>query len=178
MTIGRSGRGRGFRLVAGIALLSFMASVPGRAWAAPHQQPAPGAPPSPSPGDVVAPFQAEGLDGQIQHVTYPKGSVTVLLFFLSSCPTCHKMIPEWNRAYERRPKGITVVGVLMDQEPPGFFMATPISFPVVRSPGRQFLQSYKVHRAPVTLRVAGGGRVEDVGIGVVDPIRLGQIMRP
>ena len=55
-----------------------------------------------APGDMVQPFDAEGLDGVVKHVDYPKGSATVLLFFLSGCPTCHKMIPEWNRAYERR----------------------------------------------------------------------------
>ena len=71
-----------------------------------------------------------------------------------------------------------MVGVLMDQEPPGFFSAMPISFPVVRSPGRPFLQSLKVNRAPVTLRVAAGGKVEDVGVGLLDPIRLGEFFHP
>ena len=55
-------------------------------WAAPATQSAPSPTPAPAPGDVVPAFQAEGLDGQVQHVTYPKGSTTVLFFFLSSCP--------------------------------------------------------------------------------------------
>jgi peroxiredoxin len=142
------------------------------------QAPAATPTPIPQPGDVLAPFQAEGIDGQTKQISYPKGSVTVLFFFLSGCPTCHRMIPEWNRAFERRPKGINVIGVLMDQEPPGFFMATPISFPVVRSPGREFLASYKIHRAPVTLRIGPSGKVEEAALGIVDPIRLGEIMRP
>ena len=55
--------------------------------------------PSPAPseflkiGDVVAPFDAEGIDGEVRHVVFPKGSTTVLLFFLSGCPVCHRMIP-------------------------------------------------------------------------------------
>jgi len=68
--------------------------------------------------------------------------------------------------------------VLMDQEPPGFFAATPIAFPVVRSPGREFLQSLKVNRAPVTLRLAEGGKVVDAALGVIDPIRLGEFFHP
>ncbi len=141
--------------------------------------PAPEASPAltPAPGDSVPAFVASGIDGATQYVTFPKGAATVLLFFLSGCPTCHRMIPEWNRAYERRTPGLNVIGVLMDQEPPGFFVATPIAFPVVRSPGREFLKSLKIQRAPLTLRVGPGGKVEDVALGIVDPIRLGEIFR-
>jgi peroxiredoxin len=131
----------------------------------------------PSPGDVIPAFVADGIDGTSEYVDFPKGSTTVVLFFLSGCPTCHKLIPEWNRAFERRPAGLRVIGVLMDQEPPGFFLATPLSFPVVRAPGREFLKSVKVNRAPVTMRVGPGGKLEDVGIGLLDPIRLGELFR-
>ena len=129
-------------------------------------------------GETVSAFDAEGVDGAVKHVTFPKGSSTVLLFFLSGCPTCHKMIPEWNRAYERKPPKLNVIGVLMDREPPGFFDATKIAFPVVRSPGRDFLEIWKVRRAPMTVRVGAGGVVEEAQMGLMDPIRLGEIFRP
>jgi len=129
-------------------------------------------------GETVSGFDAESVDGAVKHVTFPKGSDTVLLFFLSGCPSCHKMIPEWNRAYERRPPKLNVIGVLMDREPPGFFQATKIAFPVVRSPGRDFLEIWKVRRAPMTVRVGSGGTVEEAEVGIVDPIRLGEIFRP
>lgn len=129
-------------------------------------------------GDTMMPFDALGLDATMKHVDYPKGSATVLLFFLSGCPTCHKMIPEWNRAYERRPPKLNVIGVLMDREPPGFFQHTRLAFPVVRSPGRAFLTAWKVHQAPMTVRVGPGGKVEDAQIGIIDRIRLGEIFRP
>jgi hypothetical protein len=129
-------------------------------------------------GDVVTPFDAEGVDGQIKHVVFAKGSNTVLLFFLSGCPVCHRMIPEWNRAFERKAKSLQVVGVLMDKEPPGFFMATPISFPVVRSPGGDFNKRFKIQRVPMSLRIAPGGRVEDLAVGQIDAIRLGEVFRP
>ncbi len=135
-------------------------------------------PPAPSKGDVVPAFETTGIDGQPRKVEFPKGSETVLLFFLSGCPSCHKMIPEWNRAYQRRPKGLDVVGVIMDQEPPGFWAARSIAFPVVRAPGRQFLRSLNVNRAPLTLRVTEGGAIEDLALGVTDPIRLGELFKP
>ena len=141
--------------------------------------PAEAAPPSsPSKGDVIPAFESIGIDGKPHKLDFPEGSKTVLLFFLSGCPSCHKMIPEWNRAYERRPDGLEVVGVIMDQEPPGFWSTMTIVFPVVRSPGRQFLRSLNVNRAPLTLRVVGGGTVEDLALGVTDPIRIGELFRP
>ena len=141
--------------------------------------PAGAAPPSsPSKGDVIPAFESIGIDGKPHKLDFPEGSKTVLLFFLSGCPSCHKMIPEWNRAYERRPDGLDVVGVIMDQEPPGFWSTMSIAFPVVRSPGRQFLRSLNVNRAPLTLRVVGGGTVEDLALGVTDPIRIGELFRP
>jgi thiol-disulfide isomerase/thioredoxin len=135
-------------------------------------------PASPSKGDVVPAFETLGVDGKPVKVDFPKGSKTVLLFFLSGCPTCHKMIPEWNRAFERKAKDLKVVGVIMDQEPPGFWGTMPIAFPVIRSPGRAFLSGLNVNRAPLTLRVAAGGRIDDLALGLVDPIRLGELFAP
>jgi hypothetical protein len=136
------------------------------------------APPVVAPGYVVPEFDAQGVDGTTRHVAYPKGSATVLLFFLSSCPTCHKQIPEWNRAYQRRARTVNVVGVILDREPPGFFEAYPVAFPVVRSPGKQFLDTFKVSRTPTTLRIGPGGKVESHGVGLLDPITLGEVFRP
>lgn len=133
---------------------------------------------APAPGDIIPAFDAQSLGGSVQRVDFPKGSHTVLLFFLSSCSVCHRMIPEWNRAFERRPPALQVLGVLLDKEPPGFFLLTPVAFPVVRAPSREFLQKHRIQHAPVTLRVGPGGKVEDVGVGIVDPIRLGEIFRP
>jgi len=145
------------------------------AGAAAMQAPVP-SPAALAPGDVVPPFDAEGIDGAMHHVAYGK-TPTILLFFLSSCPHCQKQIPEWNRACERRPPGVNVVGVMLDREPPGFFMALPVSFPVLRSPSREFTRTFKVARVPMTVRVGAGGKVEDVGAGPQDPIRLGELFR-
>jgi len=135
-------------------------------------------PQAPSTGDVIPAFESMGIDGKPRKVDFPRGSETVLLFFLSGCPHCHKMIPEWNRAYGRRPQGLEVLGVIMDQEPPGFWATMPVAFPVVRAPGRQFLRSLNVNRAPLALRVGEGGKIEDLILGETDPIRLGQLFKP
>jgi len=163
--------GRRALLAAAAALLAVPAAAQN---AAPPAAP----PPAPSKGDVVPAFETLGIDGQAHKVSFPKGSKTVLLFFLSGCPHCHKMMPEWNRAYERRAKGLTVLGVIMDQEPPGFWSTMPVSFPVLRAPGREFLRQLNINRAPLALRVAEGGKIEDLAPGETDLIRLGEIFKP
>lgn len=159
------------RVVAALALAAAVAA-PAAA------QDGHGGAPAPAVGDLVAAFDGQALDGTMKRVAFDAKGSTVLLFFLSSCPTCHRMIPEWNRAFQRRSQGLAVVGVLMDREPPGFFSRYPVAFPVVRAPGREFLQRLKVSRAPLMLRVARGGRVEDVAVGLNDPIRVGEMFRP
>jgi hypothetical protein len=134
--------------------------------------------PAPSKGDVVPPFEATGVDGKPHKFDFPRGSRTVFLIFLSGCPGCHKMIPEWNRAYARRPEGLRVVGMILDQEPPGFWSTISVAFPVVRGPARRFLRDIHVNRVPLTLRVIEGGVVEDLALGVTDPIRLGELFKP
>jgi hypothetical protein len=126
-------------------------------------------------GETVSPFEATGVDGTIHEIKY--SSTTVLVFFLSGCPTCHKMLPEWNWAFERKGKGVQMVGILMDREPPGFFSVNPVSFPVVRAPSREFGRIFKVARVPITLRVAAGGKVESAEMGLLDRIRLGALVR-
>jgi hypothetical protein len=132
---------------------------------------------APSLGDILPAFVADTVEGKSEYVDFPKGSATVLVFFLSSCPHCHKMIPLWNKAFETKPPTVKMIGVIMDQEPPGFFTGLPVSFPVVRSPGRAFLNSIKVRRVPLTLRVGAGGTVEDEVLGEIDPDRLQQFFK-
>jgi hypothetical protein len=160
------------RLMAGLALLSVLLPAGG----AGAESPAP--PPRPAAGDVVPPFDGQTLDGGPAQITYTDGSVTVLLFFLSSCPTCHKMIPEWNAMFGRRPKNVRIIGILMDREPPGFFEAMPVAFPVVRASNREILRAYKVHQTPTMVRIGPGGKVQDVTVGWVDRMRVGEMFRP
>jgi hypothetical protein len=152
-------------------------------WAHATQAPAPAASPTPPPpvflkaGEKVLPFDAEGIDGAMRHVDFPKKQTTILVLFSSGCPHCHKMIPEWNKWFGMRSSKMAMIGILIDREPPGFFERIPIAFPVLRAPGRTFLDDYKVARVPITLRVAPGGVVEDIGVGELDGIRLGQLFR-
>ena len=151
----------------------LVALRPGRA--APRDAPHPPV----APGYVVPEFTRAGAwTARRAQVAFPKGSATVLLFFLSSCPTCHKMIPEWNRAYQRRPKNVNVVGVILDREPPGFFEAYPVAFPVVRSPGREFLARTRSRARRPRCAWPPAARSRTTARGCSTPSRLGEYFRP
>jgi thiol-disulfide isomerase/thioredoxin len=165
------------RLSAAIAVSMLLAL--GTSAAASAAAPAPAASPALlAPGDVVQPFEAARLDGSMQRIEYPKGKNTVILFFLSSCSVCHRMIPLWNEFYGRKAKDLQVVGVMLDREPPGFFTAMPVAFPIVRSPGPALHQMFKLRHVPLMVRVGAGGRVDAVSEGITDQIKLGEIFRP
>jgi hypothetical protein len=127
-------------------------------------------------GDILPAFDAETVAGGQDKVDFKQP--TVLLFFLSSCSHCHRQIPDWNRAFLRKKDSPRVVGVIMDREPPGFFSLTTVAFPVLRAPGGEFRRTFKVKSVPMTVRVGPGGVVEDVAMGNIDPIRLGELFRP
>jgi len=75
------------------------------------------------------------------------------------------MIRIWNRAYQTRPPLVEVVGVVMDQEAPGFWQAIHVAFPVYRGPGRKSLSIRGINRVPLAVRLGPGGVVEDTVLG-------------
>jgi thiol-disulfide isomerase/thioredoxin len=155
-----------------VALISALA-VPVSAQV-PSPSPTP-LPPLLAPGEAVPAFEAEAIAGGSQRVAWDKAAATVVIFFSSGCPHCQRMLPLWNEAFPRRGKGVQVVGVLTDHEPPGFFELRPVVFPVVRLPNRDLANAFKVSRVPLTVRVGPDGKVVDTAPGEVDLIRLGQL---
>ncbi len=164
------------KLLSAVLIASFAVGLaPAAAVSADTSSPAPA--PGLARGDVIAPFDSYTVDGDPLHLDFPKGSSTVLLFFLSSCPVCHRMLPIWSETYANKPTSLRVVGVILDREPRGFFSINPIAFPVTRPPTPAWLQALKIRHVPMTVRVGPGGRVEDLAEGVLDPIRLGELFR-
>jgi hypothetical protein len=163
-----------------LLVLAATAVFSGPFAAAADAPPAPPAPavPTMSPGDIMPTFDATALDGSTTQIRFPKGHVTVMVFFLSSCHVCHSMMPEWNRAFERMPEGIHMIGVMLDKAPPRVLADLAIQFPVVYMPEDPFRQQIKVHRVPQTMRIKEGGVIEDVAMGKIDAMRLGEFFGP
>lgn len=156
-----------------VVLLAF--TPPGTAQG---PSPAPAAREGLAPGDPAPSFDVESLADVVAPVDFAKDGSTLLLFFLASCPHCKHMIPHWNAAYEKRPAGLKVIGVMLDREPPGFFQLIPIAFPVVHAADpREVGRLYKVTKVPMTVRVGARGNVEDIGTGPLDDARLSELFK-
>jgi hypothetical protein len=134
-------------------------------------------PPTLKKGDTAAVIETTALDGAPRTINYPKGKITVLLFFMSSCHVCHGMIPEWNEAYARRTSDVDIVGVMVDEAPAEYLTKLGIQFPIVKAPAN-FRDTFKVFQVPQTVRVLPGGIVDDIATGHIDAMRLGELVRP
>jgi hypothetical protein len=143
------------------------------------QEPAAPTAPQLAPGDAVAAFEAQGLNGMNYTIEFPKnGPTTVLLVFLASCPHCRATLPIWSGAFDKRPEGLKVQAIMLDEAPPGFFAFHKVTFPVLRAVDRRDVsQKLKVNRVPMTVRIKPGGVVEDVVQGELDAERVSQLFR-
>jgi thiol-disulfide isomerase/thioredoxin len=174
------------RPLVGVVLLSIVGTLGTGSLSS--QSPAPtAASPTPTPmpplaaGDVIAPFQARGYANEtpLYTVDFPKtGPTTVLLIFLSTCPHCHKMIPVWNKALEKKPKDLKVLGIMLDEGGPGFFQAFKIVFPVLRPAlPTEFANLLKIRNVPMTIRIKPGGIVESIAVGDPDAAKVPDLFR-
>lgn len=127
-------------------------------------------------GDRVPEFEAERIDGEARRVDYGGGD-TVLLFFLSRCPTCHEMFADWNEAYGSSRGDVEVLGVMLDREPADFFDSHPIDFPVVRA-AHHLWSKYGVRKVPLTVRVSSEGIVTAVADHEADAAEIARVFLP
>lgn len=144
------------------------------------QAPAPTPTPrvGPAPGAAAPTFAVESLVGTVAPIEYASNAPTVLLFFLASCPHCKHMLPHWNEAYEKRPAGVKVLGVMLDREPRAYFRLNPVAFPVVHAADpREVGRLFNVTKVPLVVRVGASRTVEDVEAGPAEPARLAQLFK-
>jgi thiol:disulfide interchange protein DsbD len=109
-------------------------------------------------GEHAARFTA--LDGAMIDGS---GKVLVLDFWATWCVPCIQEMPEFNRLYhDLSPKGLTVVGVAMDEEGAAivepFLAKHPVDYPVaLGSP--ELAKKYAVENYPVTLIFGRSGKL-------------------
>jgi thiol-disulfide isomerase/thioredoxin len=69
------------------------------------------------PGQAVAPFDTELLDGRSLRAEALKGKVVLVVFWATWCPPCQRELPELQRLYERyRSKGFEILALSIDAD--------------------------------------------------------------
>jgi thiol:disulfide interchange protein DsbD len=124
-------------------------------------QAAAAAPPAAAAGDGNAIPELTGLDGK--PLTLPAGKVVVVNFWATWCLPCIKEMPSFNKLqHEYAAKGVTVVGIGMDEEGVSrikpFLAKHPLDYTVaVGKP--VFNDTYKLDLLPVTLIFDRNGKL-------------------
>ena len=145
-----------FRFSASLALAGALAGTAGAALA-PTQATQP---PTLAAGERVQPFDAPSPSGATRQVNYPKGTVTVLLFFSSWCTTCAERqdaLSELARGLRDR---VVFVGVVTEDEPAeldSYLRTHRAEFPVVVDTDGTISRSYAVREPGAVVLVAKGG---------------------
>ncbi len=114
-------------------------------------------------------FTAPTLLGDTVSLTQFRGRVVVLNFWATWCGPCKMEIPALQRLYrEMGPRGLAVVAVSEDEDPPGkspvkdigsFAVTRGMTFPILLDPTGRIQDLYGVRGIPTTFLLDRDGRV-------------------
>lgn len=143
--------GAGLALVLGVAALAGTGSKP-------------------APARAAAPtFAAPSLLGDTVSLAQLRGRVVVLNFWATWCPPCREEMPALQRLHGRLgARGLSVVGVAEDENPPGqspvadifsFMISRRLSFSVLLDPTGRVEDLFGVGGYPTTIVLDRRGRI-------------------
>ncbi|MGB0035097.1 MAG: TlpA disulfide reductase family protein [Candidatus Acidiferrales bacterium] len=119
----------------------------------------------------MPPFLVNDLDGKVVSTAEWHGKVVLLNFWATWCPPCRMEIPELIALTERYKDRLQVVGISLDDAPPGevkaFAKEMGINYPVVIG-GREILAEYGgVPALPTTFVANPDGRIVQKHVGFI-----------
>jgi len=135
----------------------------------------------PSPGEPARPFTLPDLEGRQVSLASFKGSLVLLHFWATWCPTCRQEMSLLEEAARAHQKGFVILGVNLGEKRgrvASYVEAAGITFPVLLDGRGKVASAYDVLSLPITLVVAPDGRVADrVRMGSLDREGLEEIVR-
>lgn len=112
------------------------------------------------PGETVgqAPSLLDAVTGD--SISYPSGAATLLLVFRSTCPTCERAAPAWNRLAAGGAWETTAIG-LESPQTAAVYAAThlPAARVAVPQDVDRFARRFRINVVPTTLVIDREGRL-------------------
>ena len=103
-------------------------------------------------GDIIPDFEVVMSDGETVTDQILQESVSVVMFFHTSCPDCQQVLPQMQRVYdEYAPKGIRIV--LISREDPkesveSFWLENGLKMPYSAQNNRKVYEKFAATRIP------------------------------
>lgn len=142
--------------------------------------PAPAAGP-PAPGEPARPLTLQDLEGRQVSLSSYRGSLVLLHFWATWCPTCRGEMSLLEEAARAHPRGFVILGVNLGEKRAkvaSYVEASGITFPILLDGRGKVASAYGVLSLPITIVIAPDGRVaERVQMGSLDRDGLDAILR-
>lgn len=119
------------------------------------------------PGDRAPLLMGYTLDGA-PYVEQPEGTLTLLVFFKESCPTCRLILPRLEALRRAYPEpGWRILGI--GQDPPdalsAFLQALGLSLPVIADGAFASSAAYRLTHVPTLFLIQPDGRIDHITVG-------------
>jgi hypothetical protein len=133
------------------------------------------------PGDVVSAFDAEKPDGGIENIEYSDNRKTLLFVLSSTCGTCRKNLPYWNRILGEIQGDVRVFGFIVGggssyQKEQALLDSGEIRFPVFRFRDEETRARYKATKVPQTILIGRAGKVEMCLMGLLSDEQVDELL--
>ncbi len=121
------------------------------------------------PGDRAPLLIGFTLDGQ-PYLEQPEGSLTILVFFKASCPTCRLLLPRLENLHRAYPSsGWRLLGIGQDtpQTLQHLTQELQLSFPILVDHELTSSLNYRLTHVPTTFLIHPNGQIAHITVGFV-----------
>jgi len=115
-----------------------------------------------------------GIDGEELHLADYRGRPLLVMFWATTCETCIREMPHLIELYrELAPRGLEVIGITMDYDPPNLVLAMrehrKIPYPIALDIHAEAARAFgDVRLTPTTFLIAPDGSIVYRKVGAMD----------
>ncbi len=123
-------------------------------------------------GDPAPALSLDDLDGHVMNLSRLRGSVVLLHFWATWCPTCRAEMPLLEEVSRAHAGEVVVLGINLGERKKkvaGYIAAAGLTFPILLDPRGKVASAYDVIALPTTLIVDSHGLLAgDIPMGKLE----------